>query len=57
MLKSYDTVAFIVYSCIPNTVNNKNNVINFLFLYISDLFYFVVNKKVNILSQFKFITS
>lgn len=51
VLKSSDTVASIAYSFIPNIVNDKNNVLNFLFLYISDLFYFVVNKKVKILSH------
>lgn len=51
MLKGCYTVAFIASSCIPNIVNHKNNVINFLFLYISDLFYFVINKKVKILSH------
>lgn len=40
VLKSTDTVASIAYSFIPNIVNDKNNVLNFLFLYISDLFLF-----------------
>lgn len=51
VLKSSDAVASIAYSFIPNIVDDKNNVLNFLFLYISDLFYFVVNKKVKILSH------
>lgn len=51
VLKSSDPVASIAYSFIPNIVNDENNVLNFLFLYISDLFYFVVNKKVKILSH------
>lgn len=49
--KKYKDVDFIASLHIQNIVNYKKNVIDFVFLYISDLFYFVVNKKVKIQSH------